>query len=75
MLAALGAAVREGTSFEIEHRIVRPDGTERVVLHQGVAASEDGYPIRLFGTVLDITERKRAEKAREESLRWLQAAL
>ena len=58
-----------------EHRVVRPDGTERVVLQQGETTNEDGRPVQLVGTCLDITERKRAEREREDSLRWMRAVL
>ena len=46
----------------IEHRVVRRDGTERVVLERGeVTFDQDQRPVRMIGTVHDITERKRAE--------------
>ena len=66
---------REGGCFSVEHRIVRPDRTERVVLQQGESTNEGGRPVQLVGTCLDITDRKRAEREREESLRWMRAVL
>ncbi len=49
--------------YSIEHRIVLPDGTEKVVQEQGeVAFNADGVPERMSGTVQDITERKRTEE-------------
>ncbi|MEP7303163.1 MAG: PAS domain S-box protein, partial [Caldimonas sp.] len=48
--------------MEIEYRIVRPDGEERVVLDRGAAIELDGAPTtRRAGMVIDITERRRAE--------------
>ncbi|OPY81237.1 MAG: Blue-light-activated protein [Syntrophorhabdus sp. PtaU1.Bin153] len=48
---------------EIEHRIVRPDGTERVIHGSGeVLVGKDGKPVRMLGIVLDITEHKQMEK-------------
>lgn len=48
--------------YAIEHRILMPDGTERVVLERGeVYRDDEGRPSRMLGTVQDITERKRAE--------------
>jgi PAS domain S-box-containing protein len=49
--------------YENEYRIVRPDGTVRV-LHSWVDFESDaaGRPIRAIGTSQDITERKRAEQ-------------
>ena len=49
--------------YENEYRVVRPDGTVRV-LHSWVEFESDatGKPIRVIGTCQDITERKRAEQ-------------
>ena len=45
-------------------RVRRPDGTERIVLGRGRLEVDDaGQPVRVFGTVLDITDRERAEEA------------
>jgi PAS domain S-box-containing protein len=50
--------------YSIEHRIIRPDGTQRVVHERGeVAFDKAGKPIRMIGTVHDITERKLDEEA------------
>ena len=48
--------------FSIDHRIIRPDGTERIV-HQEMEVVLDAasHPVRIRGTVQDITERKRVE--------------
>ena len=49
-------------AYNIEHRVVRPDGSERIVYEQGEVIFVDTQkPVRMVGTVLDITERKRAE--------------
>ena len=53
-------------SYEIEYRIVRPDGETRWIFGRGrVIRGADGTPTRYSGVDLDITERK----ALEESLR------
>ena len=50
-------------SFDIEHRIIRGDGTERFVHERGeVNFDGSGSPVRLLGMVQDITERKSAQK-------------
>jgi PAS domain S-box-containing protein len=64
--AAVNKAVHECLAgkglYNIEHRIVRPDGTERIVHEQGeVIRDEAGQPIRMVGTILDITQRKTLE--------------
>ncbi|HIJ89498.1 MAG: PAS domain S-box protein [Desulfobulbaceae bacterium] len=54
--------------YAIEHRIVLPDGRERYVLEQGeLLVDSAGAPMRMVGTVLDITERKEAERTLRES--------
>jgi PAS domain S-box-containing protein len=53
------------TTIESEYRVLRPDGTVRV-LHETAEVVRDraGTPIRLVGTCLDITERVEAEAER-----------
>lgn len=72
---ALEAAVQDGRPFKVEHRLRRPDGTERWVRHQGEATLENGRATRLVGTLLDITELKTSELQREQALRRLGAVL
>jgi PAS domain S-box-containing protein len=49
--------------YSIEHRVVRLDGTERFVHEKGnVTFDESGRPIRMIGTVYDITDCKNAEQ-------------
>lgn len=54
--------------FDIEYRIVRPDGGIRWVRDIGRAVSNGrGVPARVMGIVQDIDTRKRAEEAWRES--------
>ena len=65
---AVAEALYRGKPYSIEHRIILPDSTERIVHEQaGVTFDNAGKPIRMIGTVHDITERKRAEEALERS--------
>ncbi|HEY6012908.1 MAG TPA: PAS domain-containing protein, partial [Candidatus Limnocylindrales bacterium] len=59
------AQLESETTVDSEYRIVRPDGTVRVV-HETAEIVRDtaGTPIRLVGTCLDITERVEAEHER-----------
>ena len=59
---SLHNAIETGARHDIEHRILRTDGTE-VYVHTPAEILRDanGKPIRLLGTVHDITERKHAE--------------
>jgi PAS domain S-box-containing protein len=57
-------AYREGGSYVCEHRVVRPDGSIRWWESRGTALSDArGKPLKLFGTVHDITEQKLASDA------------
>lgn len=52
-----------GNPFDIDYRIILPDGEERVVHGQGeVVFDEKRNPTRMRGTIQDITERKKAEE-------------
>jgi PAS domain S-box-containing protein len=63
MHAAVLASLKEGRPFEVEHRVIRPDGTERMLAARGrVVLGEQGEPIRMMGTGQDVTDRKRAEE-------------
>src|SRR5215467_5663416 len=64
MSAALrGGALQGGSRYDVEYRIIRPNGALRIVHNQGdVTWDESGRPRRVFGTVQDITERKRVEQ-------------
>ena len=52
---------------ECEYRIQTPQGDGKWVLGRGKAAFDDaGHPVRMIGTVSDITERKKVEEEREK---------
>ncbi len=62
------AALRENEPYDFEHRIVHPDGEVRIVHRRAeVVFEEEGEPLRMVGTVHDITERKRIDEALKES--------
>ena len=64
VLAAINDALIGPSPYEVECRIVRPNGDVRVIQCRGdVHRDEAGRPIRMAGTVLDITERKQVERA------------
>jgi len=68
-------SLHEGRDYVDEFRILLPDGTVRhihAVGHQVFDVS--GEPVEFAGTHVDVTERKRAEEARER-LRQLEADL
>ena len=56
------------TSLAHDYRIVRPDGKVRHIYTVGGAEkNEDGKPMRVFATFMDITERKQAQQALAQS--------
>ena len=58
--------------YSIDHRVTLPDGTVRYVHEQGeVTYDAKNKPIRMFGTVNDVTERIQIE----EELRFLSSRL
>jgi PAS domain S-box-containing protein len=64
----LQRAMNEGIACDIDHRICFPIGEMRYVNTKGQALKNElGQVVRLFGTAMDITDRKLAEIALRES--------
>jgi len=56
--------IREKKIFQLEHRILRADGTTGWTLSKAIPIlDEQGDIIEWFGTAKDITQRKKAEEA------------
>jgi PAS domain S-box-containing protein len=69
---AIIRAVEKGEPYELDFRIVRPDGTPRWVAANGrVLRDAVGTPVRMVGTTQDITRRKTSELEREAGQRRL----
>ncbi len=64
---AIGNAVRAGEWVQFEYRLCRPDGEERI-FHESSLVQRDarGRALRIIGTALDITERRRQEQRIQE---------
>lgn len=56
-------------AFQIEHRLIASDESQFWVETRGKAVGFEEYnkPVRIVGTVVDITERKKGEEALRES--------
>ena len=75
VIDAVNACVEGGAKYEIEHRCVWPDGSVRWLLERGdVARAADGTPLHMLGVVQDVTVRKLAELALQESRGRLEEA-
>ena len=59
--AAMRAAVADGGDFEVQARLVRPDGSLRDVMVRGTCKREAGRTIGLFGILMDTTDRLRIQ--------------
>jgi diguanylate cyclase (GGDEF)-like protein/PAS domain S-box-containing protein len=61
--ATLRHAIRKGSDFQIDYRVVWADGAVHWVANRGqVHRSADGRAQRVIGVAMDITERKLAEQ-------------
>ena len=59
------AALSGDAQYALDYRVLRPDGTVRHVRDQAeVVRDEAGAPVRLIGTVRDVTEQVAAEEER-----------
>ncbi len=71
-----GTALQSASVYELEHRILRPDGSVRWVYDLARPYFDaDGRVERYIGTTLDITERKQAEAQQHASEERLQLAV
>ena len=61
---AVRRAVDEGAAYELEHRILRPDGEIRFVRESGeVDRDRAGVPLRMRGIVQDVTRSRAIERS------------
>ena len=75
VIDAVDASVAHDADYEIEHRIVWPDGTVRWVQETGdVMRDSNGEPVRMLGIVQDVTDRKRIERALQQATEEARAA-
>jgi len=64
---AIAAAVKDEALFELEFRILRPNGEVVWIFTNAKVLRENGRAVRMVGATVDISERKRAEYALRES--------
>jgi signal transduction histidine kinase len=63
----LNRAVRDKSDFKFEYRIVLPDGAIKLLRSVGQPQISPAEELEYIGTVIDTTERKRAEEAWQEA--------
>ncbi len=59
-------AMKNGKEYKSEHRIIWPDGSIHWVLGQGQAIMQDGKPVRMIGTGMNIDERRELERQKDD---------
>ncbi len=64
----MAEAIQGGKPYSVDHRIIRPDGTERIIHAQSelIYNAQTGQPLKMVGLGQDITERKQAEVVLQE---------
>ena len=76
VVASINDALRGKAPYDVEYRIVRPNGDVRMIHCCGeVLRDDNGKPCRMSGSVLDITERKHTEEMLRSSQEKLRQAL
>ena len=76
--AAMDAVLHdEGQAYEVEHRLRHKDGRWLWILARGKVVERDaeGRPVRVVGTHMDITGRKRTEEERKQFFRFFELSL
>ena len=74
--SAIDTALKGGTTYDVECRIVRPDHTIRKIHCRGeVSRDVDGRPVCMSNSVLDITDRQHSEEELRLSRERLQQTL
>lgn len=69
VMQAIRDALERDTPYEVEFRVLRPDGREAWVFTNATVLREGGRPTHMVGATLDITARHHADAAS----RWLAA--
>jgi len=61
---AIARTLKQRSYYQVEYRILQPDGSIHWVASQGrVFENDAGKPVRMIGTAQDISERKQIESA------------
>jgi len=73
--SVVATAIANRQPFSFEARVVRPDGSARIVRSQGrVFADEHQHIVRIAGYVQDITDQEHAEEARQRLVHLVESS-
>jgi PAS domain S-box-containing protein len=61
-------ATRDGTDFDVEHRLLMPDGSVRHVHIVARATKAGSGAIEFVGAVMDVTEQRNSAESRESAV-------
>jgi signal transduction histidine kinase len=64
VMAAVNRSLEDGTPYEVEYRLVAPDGTVRWAEGKGTPEMGPAGAVRMTGVCMIVTRRKEAELAR-----------
>ncbi len=67
-------AAQEGKDFDVEHRLLMPNGSVKNIHVVAHASRDEAGGVEFVGAVIDVTERKLAEKALRRSETYLAEA-
>jgi PAS domain S-box-containing protein/putative nucleotidyltransferase with HDIG domain len=63
VIDAVNTSIEQHTEYAVDHRVVWPDGSVRTVHEMGkVDYAKDGSPLRMLGTVQDVTDLRRRQE-------------
>jgi PAS domain S-box-containing protein len=76
MQNVIAACLQGKVPADIQYRIIRPDGTQRVIeSHSEIKRDHAGKPLRITSTSQDVTERRRTEDALRESQQLIEGII
>jgi PAS domain S-box-containing protein len=64
VMDSIRQALAEGSTHDVEYRLIAPDGTERWVEGKALVERDGGRAVRMSGICMIVTPRKEAEHAR-----------
>jgi len=74
--SAIGAAIKDEKDYDVDYRIVHPDGSVKILKANGIVLRDkDGIATRMIGISYDITARRMLKNELRSKVAQLEAAL